>query len=179
MTEENENPIQSAEGNIEITRRMPNLSEHPTIQDAFQYLRDNFEGTEFEFGKELGRAYAERAPYSEIKRYESALHLKDELNDPDGTLETGFMFGVLEFVEEEMESGGWLGVTQGTTEEQLESFHYDLDPWGIMELGGLVAHESSLEQSSNEQSNTEKKDTPLIPTRFGKHRRLIRLRDGK
>lgn len=67
MPEENENPAQLAEENVEITRLTPNMYVHPTIQDALQYLRGNFEGTEFELGKEMGRAYAERAPIQKLK----------------------------------------------------------------------------------------------------------------
>lgn len=101
------------------------------------------------------------------------------MGNPEGTLEEGFMFGVLEFVKEAMEPGDCLGLSEGTTEGQLDAFHYDLDPWAIMEQAGLVIHESSLEQTNNEQSNNEKKGSPLRAIRFGMRRRLIRLEDNK
>ena len=174
MSEEIESSTQLAEGDTEITDRKPNLFEHQTIGDAFQYLMDNFEGTEFELAKEMGRTYAERVPYSEIKRYERIVHLKNELYNPEGAIEEGFMLGMLEFVEEVMESGGCLGLSDGTTEEQLDAFPYYLDLGSIMEQAGFVIPDSLLEQSNN-----EKKDSPSGAIRFGMRRRLIRLENNK
>ena len=49
MPSENENLISN-----EIRLYMLNPFLYPTIRDALQYIDENFEGTEFEKGREMG-----------------------------------------------------------------------------------------------------------------------------
>ena len=80
------------------------------------------------------------------------------------------MLGVLEFIESESRAP----VLEEPPDEQIETFHYELDPISILEGAGLVIHEEVETEAETTASIPNEK--PDGASRFKIHKRLIRPR---